>query len=138
MRENQGDECHGAHFPNSELIIPLDPSLTPDPLLLCVGGKEPQMTVTHTFIQHTKPVMTYTNDARTASSNVECHHSLRDKWGFWVFNRLVCRRYWVYSTNLVCLASERVLVLVWLESLFIGSYIYHLDVIAGTHAMLLI
>ena len=27
---------------------------------------------------------------------------------------------------------------VWLESLFIGSYIYHLDVIAGMQAMLLI
>ena len=46
--------------------------------------------------------------------------------------------YRVYSTNLVCLANERVLVLVWLESLFIESYIYHLDVIAGMHAMLLI
>ena len=61
-----------------------------------------------------------------------------DKWGFWVINRLVCRMYWVYSTNLVCLANERVLVLVQLGSLFIGSYIYHSDVIAGTHAMLLI
>ena len=28
--------------------------------------------------------------------------------------------------------------IVWLESLFIGSYVYHLDVIAGMHAMLLI
>ena len=27
--------------------------------------------------------------------------------GFWVFNRLVCRRYRLYSTNLVCLANER-------------------------------
>ena len=36
--------------------------------------------------------------------------------------------YQLYSTNLVCLASER---FVWLESLFIGSYVYHLDVIAG-------
>ena len=40
------------------------------------------------------------------------------------------------SSNLVCLANERV----WygLESLVIGSYIYHSDVIAGMHAMLLI
>ena len=30
-----------------------------------------------------------------------------DKWGFWVFNRLVCRVYRLYSTNLVCLANER-------------------------------
>ena len=37
----------------------------------------------------------------------------------------------MYSTNLVCLASERFMCIVWLESLFIGSYIYHLDVIAG-------
>ena len=34
-----------------------------------------------------------------------------------------------YSTNLVGLVSER---FVWLESLFIGSYVYHSDVIAGT------
>ena len=30
-----------------------------------------------------------------------------DKWGFWLFNGLVCRMYRLYSTNLVCLASER-------------------------------
>ena len=35
------------------------------------------MTVTHTFIQCVKPVMMYTDDARTVSSNIECHHSLR-------------------------------------------------------------
>ena len=57
---------------------------------------------------------------------------------FGLFNSLVCRMYQLYSTNLVCLADERVLVLVWLESLFIGSYVYHSDVIAGMHAMLLI
>ena len=56
---------------------PLDPSLTLDPLLLCVRGKEPQTIVTHAFIQHAKPVMTYTDDARTVSSNVECHHGLQ-------------------------------------------------------------
>ena len=56
---------------------PLDPSLTQDPLLLCVRGKEPQMTVTYVFIQCAKPVMTYTDDARTASSNIEHHHGLR-------------------------------------------------------------
>ena len=32
------------------------------------------MIVAYVFIQHMKPVMTYTDDARTASSNVECHH----------------------------------------------------------------
>ena len=56
---------------------PLDPSLTPDPLLLRVRGKEPQTIVTHVFIQHVKPVMMYTSDARTASSNVGCHHGLQ-------------------------------------------------------------
>ena len=30
-----------------------------------------------------------------------------DKWGFWVFSRLVCRRYRLYSTTLECLANER-------------------------------
>ena len=49
---------------------PLNPSPTPDPLFLCVRGKEPQMIVTHAYIQCTEPVMTYTDDARTASSNV--------------------------------------------------------------------
>ena len=56
---------------------PLDPSLTLDPLLLRVKGKEPQTTVPPTYIQRTKPVMTYTNDTRTASLNVGLHHSLR-------------------------------------------------------------
>ena len=51
-------------------MIPLNPSLTPDPLLLHVRGKEPQMIVTLTYIQCAKPVMMYTDDARTASLNV--------------------------------------------------------------------
>ena len=52
-------------------MISLNPSPTPDPLLLCLRGKEPQMIVTHAFIlQHMKPVMMYTDDTRTASSNV--------------------------------------------------------------------
>ena len=33
------------------------------------------MTVAYIFIQRTKPVMTYTDDASTASSNIGCHHS---------------------------------------------------------------
>ena len=32
------------------------------------------MIVACAFIQHTKPMMTYTNDARIVSSNVKCHH----------------------------------------------------------------
>ena len=31
MREIQREECHGAHFLNLELMLPLDPSLIPDP-----------------------------------------------------------------------------------------------------------
>ena len=33
------------------------------------------MIVAYAFIQHTKPRMMYTDDARIASSNVACHHS---------------------------------------------------------------
>ena len=33
------------------------------------------MIVTYAFIQHVKPVMTYTDDARIASSNITHHHS---------------------------------------------------------------
>ena len=32
------------------------------------------MIVAYIFIQHVKPMMMYTDDARTASLNVECHH----------------------------------------------------------------
>ena len=77
MRENQGEECHSAHFLNSELMLPLDPSPTLVPLSLRVRGKEPQMTVTYVFIQHVKPVMMYTDDTRTVSLNVKHHHGLR-------------------------------------------------------------
>ena len=31
VREIQREECHSAHFLNSELMLPLDPSLIPDP-----------------------------------------------------------------------------------------------------------
>ena len=67
---------------------PLDPSPTPDPLLLCVKGKKPQTIVTHAFIQRTKPMMMYTDDARTVSSNVGRHHSL------WVQEQLVGDVWW--------------------------------------------
>ena len=68
---------------------PLNPSLTADPLLLCVRGKkEPQMIVTHTFIQRAKPMMMYTNDARTVSLNVGCHH------GLWVQEQLAGDGWW--------------------------------------------
>ena len=46
------------------------------------------MTVTHAFIQHAKPMMIYTDDARTASSNVEHHH------GLWVWEQLAGDGWW--------------------------------------------
>ena len=33
MREIQREECNGAHSPNPELMLLLDPSLIPDPCL---------------------------------------------------------------------------------------------------------
>ena len=56
---------------------PLDPSPTPEPLLWCFKGKEPQTIITPTYIQCAEPMMMYTNDARSASSNVTHHHGLR-------------------------------------------------------------
>ena len=35
------------------------------------------MIITPTYIQHAEPMMTYTNDARSASSNVTRHHGPR-------------------------------------------------------------
>ena len=43
---------------------------------VCLGKREPQMTVAYIFIEHTKPAMMYTDDTRTSSLNVECHHGL--------------------------------------------------------------
>ena len=48
-----------------------------------------------------------------------------------VFTGVVCRMYHLYSTKPFMLGLWEVYMLVWLESLFIGSYVYHLDVIAG-------
>ena len=58
--------------------------------------------------------------------------------GFWYLVYRFVGWYWLYSTNLVCLANEGFWYWCGLESLIIGSYVYHSDVIAGTHAMLLI
>ena len=44
---------------------------------LYLRKKEPQTIVACAFIQCAKPVMTCTDDARTASSNVKRHHSLQ-------------------------------------------------------------
>ena len=61
---------------------PLDPSPTPEPLLWHFKGKEPQMIITPTYIQHAEPMMMYTDDARSASLNVTRHHGLwhGNKW----------------------------------------------------------
>ena len=61
-----------------------------------------------------------------------------DKWGFglligWFVGCTGCTLQTLYAWLM-----RGFWVLVWLESLFIGSYIYHSDVIAGMHAMLLI
>ena len=59
-------------------MLPLDPSLILDPCVAaCQEKREPQMIVAYIFIQHTKPVMMYTDDAGTASPNDECHHGPR-------------------------------------------------------------
>ena len=44
---------------------------------LCLRKKEPQTIVACAFIQHVKPMMTYTDDAKIASSNVIRHHGPR-------------------------------------------------------------
>ena len=53
--------------------------------------------------------------------------STNDKYGFGV----VCRMYRVHSTKPFMFGLWEVFMFVWLESLFIGSYVYHSDVIAG-------
>ena len=96
---NLGEECHGA-LPELGDDDPLNPCPTPEPLLWCFKGKEPQMITTPTYIQHTEPVMMYTDDARPASSKVTCHHGL---WlwgqmagdGWWETDRLIAS--WVYE-----------------------------------------
>ena len=85
MRENQGEECHSAHFPNSELIIPPWSKSDPGPSVHCmVRGKEPQMTVTpHFYTAWWSPVMTYTDDARDSiikTLNVIAAFEHRNNW----------------------------------------------------------
>ena len=55
---------------------------------LCLRKKEPQTIVAYIFIQCVKPVMMYTDDARTASLNVEHHHGPR------VWEQLVGNEWW--------------------------------------------
>ena len=60
-----------------------------------------------------------------------------DKWGFWYLigwfvGGTGCTLQTLYAWLM------RGFGIVWLESSFIGSYVYHSDVIAGMHTMLLI
>ena len=60
-----------------ELRVDATPRSKSDPrpsVTMCQEKSEPQMTVAYIFIQHVKPVMTYTDDASTASSNIGHHH----------------------------------------------------------------
>ena len=54
-----------------------------------------------------------------------------DKWGFGYLIGWFVGGYQLYSTNLVCLANERFWYWYGWNRLFIGSYVYHSDVIAG-------
>ena len=75
-------------FPNYGDDYPLDPCLTPRPLLWCFKGKEPQMIIAPTYIPHAEPVMTYTDDARSVSSSVTHHH------GLWVWEQMAGDGWW--------------------------------------------
>ena len=74
---NLGEEVPRCSLPELGDDDPLDPHLTLEPLLWCVKGKELQTIVPPTYIQCAEPMMMCTDDARTASLNVPCHHSLR-------------------------------------------------------------
>ena len=61
-----------------ELGVDVTPQSKSNPgpsITVCQEKREPQMTVAYVFIECVKPMMTYTDDARTASLNVEHHHS---------------------------------------------------------------
>ena len=45
-----------------------DPRPTPRLLVWCFKGEEPQTIITTAYIPRVKPVMTYSDDARSASS----------------------------------------------------------------------
>ena len=62
-----------------------------------------------------------------------------DRLLFGVFSKLVCMRYHcTLHQTLYAWLMRGVWYWCGLESLIIGSYVYHSDVIAGMHAMLLI
>ena len=84
---NLGEECHGA-LPKLGDDDPLDPSPTPEPLLWCFKGKEPQTIITPAYIQCAEPMMMYTDDTRPASSKVTRHHSL------WAQEQMVGDGWW--------------------------------------------
>ena len=69
-------------------VTPLIQVQSQTPVPLCLRKKEPQMIVAYTFIWCVKPVMTYTDDARTVSSNIEHHHSP------WAWEQLAGNEWW--------------------------------------------
>ena len=87
-KANLGEECHGA-LPELGDDVPFDPCLTPEPLLWCFKGKEPQTIITPAYIWHAEPMMMYTDDARPASSKATRHHGLR-AWEQMVGNGQAC------------------------------------------------
>ena len=75
-----------------------DPRPTPRLLVWCSKGEEPQTIITTAYIPRAKPVMMYSDDARSASSKATRHHGLRaqeqmagDDW--WEMDRPVAFRH---------------------------------------------
>ena len=76
---------------------------------------------------------------KSSSASAISDDQLLDRLLFGVFSKLVCMRYHcTLHQTLYAWLMRGVWYWCGLESLIIGSYIYHSDVIAGTHAMLLI
>ena len=77
--------------------------------------------------------------AKLATDVPERWTFLSDRLLLGVFSKLVCMRYHcTLHQTLYAWLMRGVWYWCGLESLIIGSYVYHSDVIAGTHAMLLI
>ena len=88
MRKTQREECHNAHSLNSELMLPLDPSLIPDPCLTVSQEKGAPDDSCLRFYTARKVHDDVHDDTRIASSNVKHHHSPR------VWEQLVGNEWW--------------------------------------------
>ena len=88
---------------------------------------------------HTKAMRLVTQAGYEGDAKDQVLRDTIDRLLFGVFSRLVCMRYCcTLHQTLYAWLMRGVWYWCGLESLIIGSYIYHSDVIAGTHAMLLI